>query len=159
MAFVDTLNQLADTATSGKDNGRYENLAKASGRLLQTMRSTKWGIVASIQMRMELRAGMKAKDAKKASYPTIQSTEGCRKIVQDLSKFVGVYRADYVAEKTNNPMYFDEQCPKGMALFVDVAARDSAGSADCLVRWNAKIPRFETATVDYDDLIDAEAAR
>lgn len=158
MAFVDTLNQLADASVSGKD-GRYENLAKASGRLLQTMRSTGWGIEAAVQMRMDLRAGMKAKDAKKIAYPTIQSVEGCRKIVQDMSKLIGIYRADYVAEKTNNPMFFDEQCPKGQALFIDVAARDSAGAMDCLVKWNAKVPRFETARIDYDDLIDAEVHR
>jgi replicative DNA helicase len=159
MAFVDTLNQLADASASGKD-GRYENLAKASGRLLQTMRATGWGMVTAIQMRMELTSSMKIKEAKKHAFPTIHSTEGCRKIVQDLSKFIGIYRADYVAEKTNNPVFFDDQCPRGQALFIDVAARDSAGATDCLVRWNAKVPRFETATVGYDDLVDArEVAR
>jgi replicative DNA helicase len=174
MAFIDTLNQLADATTNSSD--RYENLAKASGRVLQTMRSTGWGMVAAIQMRMELKAGMKAKVAKQAAFPTIQSVEGCRKIVQDVSKLVGIYRADYVAEKINNPGFFDEQCPPGMALFTDVAARDSEGSTDCLVRWNKKVPRFETATYvpdqaaataptraqmsePGDDLLDLEAAR
>jgi replicative DNA helicase len=173
MAFIDTLNQLADAATSSSD--RYENLAKASGRVLQTMRATGWGMVAAIQMRMELKAGMKTKVAKQAAFPAIQSVEGCRKIVQDVSKLIGIYRADYVAEKINSPGYYDEQCPPGMASFIDVAARDSEGNTDCLVRWNKRVPRFETATYEPDiqpeqatthaqmsipseDLLDLEAA-
>lgn len=141
MAFVDTLNQLADASS----DGQYENLVRASGRLLQTMRGTGWGIVTAIQMRIELRVGMSAQAAKDAGYPGIHSVEGCRKIAQDLSKLIGIYRSDYVAEKTNNPSFTDPQCPSGQALFVDVASRDSEGMTDKLVLWNRSIPRFETA--------------
>lgn len=149
MAFVDTLNQLADSVRRGSE--RYENLAKASGQLLRTMRSTGWGIVTAIQMRIELKAGMEIKTAKDVSYPTIHAVEGCKKIAQDVSKLIGIYRSDYVAEKTNNAGFYDEQCPRGMALFVDVASRDSEGKTDMLLRWNPAIPRFESAQYDPPD--------
>jgi replicative DNA helicase len=151
IAFVDTLNQLADSYVD--DGKRYENLVRASGRLLQTMRATGWGIVTAVQMRIELQAGMSAARAKEVAYPTIHSVEGAKKIAQDASKLIGIYRADYIADQTRNPDFYDAECPAGMALFVDVAARDSEGTTDKLVAWNKSVPRYETGIrrIDFDD--------
>jgi replicative DNA helicase len=142
IAFVDTLNQLADAATS-KDS-RYENLTRASGLLTRIVRETKCGVVAGVQQRLELSVGMRADAAKGAAYPSKHTIESARTIVQHADLVIGIYSPEYVARETNNSDYYDPECERDMVLFVNVKSRESTPGGGCKVRWNQKIPRFET---------------
>lgn len=152
ICFVDTLNQLADAV--GRDK-RYENLTKASAQLLQTMRLTGWGIVAGAQQRLELEAGMSVKRAKSAAWPTKYSLEGARTVVQHVRNLVGMYSPDYIAKETNNPLFDDPDCQRGVVLFVNVKANDNPGDGEGRLYWQSGIPRFEsvaTRSVSLGDL-------
>jgi replicative DNA helicase len=140
LAFVDTLNELADTQLR---DTRYENLTRASARLLAAMRSTGWGIVAAAQQRNDLTPGMDAEGARVRAYPVKRGLEGSRSIVQHVSTLIGMYSPDAVARDTANPKFIDSRCPRGQVMFVNVKSRDARGSGDATVVWNGRIPCFE----------------
>lgn len=139
LCFVDTINQLADQV-DGK--GRYEQLTKASGRLLQIMRETGWGVVAAAQMRNDLKAGMKWRAAKEAAWPVKQSIEGARTIVQHSRSMVGLYSPDYIAKEIHDEGYHDDDCPRGMVALVNIKANESEGRGEGQIAWQSGIPKY-----------------
>lgn len=153
LCFVDTLNQLADSA--GRDK-RYENLTKASAMLLQTMRLTGWGIVATAQQRLGLKAGMKNGSAKEAAWPTKFSLEGARTIVEHCRNLIGMYSSDYVAKETRNDYYEDTDCPRGHVLFVNVGSNETDGTGQARLEWQSGIPKYGPLTRRQDRRVDME---
>lgn len=139
ICFVDTLNQLADSQVK---KGRYENLTTASARLLQTMRQTGWGIVAAAQQGLGLKAGMGAKAAKEAAWPTLHSIEGARTISQHARSIIGIYSPDYIAKETHNDFFEDQDCPRGHILFVNVKANEGEGAGQARLEWRSGIPKY-----------------
>ncbi len=155
IAFVDTLNQLADSLGKSK---RYEDLTMGSGRLLAAMRRTGWGIVASAQQRNDLSAGMRHDSAKEAAYPTLSSLEGARTITQHVANLIGLYSPDWVARQIHDENYVDLEVNRGEVLLVNVASRDVEGNVDGKLRWNRLIPRYETRgnvrQMDLNDMLN-----
>ncbi len=149
ICFVDTLNQLADSQGKGK---RYEHLTVASGRLLQTMRQTGWGIVAAAQQGLNLKAGMGMKAAKEAAWPTKHSIEGARTIAQHARSIIGIYSPDYIATETHNEDYDDRDCPRGHVLFVNVKANEGQGLNQARLEWEPGIPKY--GPLRRDKIID-----